>query len=339
MRSDAMEIFEWIRQELKPRSCNSEELIYDDMESQSCRSLPIIYQHFDTAKKAHWRDRGAAFDFLYSIMGEHKRLLDFGPGDGWPSLIVAPFATEVIGVEGSHRRVEVCTQNAERLGIENARFLYVAPGEPLPFEDSELDGVMAASSVEQTPGPEATLAELFRVLKPGGRLRINYESLNRYRDGQERALWLFGLDGGRCRLILEDRDIDGERAVRYGLTYGIGTEDLKTVALNRSDVLSFENIALDFFETTRGSIVDACACVTIHPSGPTLKRWLRDTGFSDILPTQSGIYTAGELFDNWPEATRPADMEALDRLLSPIVKTVVKLPAPIGADPMITAVK
>ncbi len=43
------------------------------------------------------------------------------------------------------------------------------PGEPLPFEDASFDGVTAGSSIEQTPDAKATLAELCRVLKPGGR--------------------------------------------------------------------------------------------------------------------------------------------------------------------------
>ncbi len=31
---DGEELFQWIEQELHPRRCNSEEFIYDDMESQ-----------------------------------------------------------------------------------------------------------------------------------------------------------------------------------------------------------------------------------------------------------------------------------------------------------------
>jgi SAM-dependent methyltransferase len=330
-----MDVFEWIRRELRPRPSNSEELVYDHMESQSERSLPLIYQPFDVMKKSHWRDRGAAYDYLYSTEGAHKRLLDFGPGDGWPSLIVAPFAAQVIGVEGSHRRVEVCTQNAARLGITNADFVYVAPGTRLPFEDGTFDGVMAASSVEQTPDPRATLAELFRVLRPAGRLRIAYESLNRYRDGRQRDFWLYSIDSCRCGLILEDRDIEGERAIRYGLTYAMACEELKAAALDKSGDLDLENISVSLLEGTRGSLIDARLCATIHPSSRTLGAWLGDIGFSEIMPTHSGIHAAGQLFDNWPPEEWPKDMESLDRLLMPIVDT----PAPVELDPMITARK
>jgi len=222
-----MDIFDWIKVNLKPEVCTSDRFIYDDMDSQSGRSLPIIYQPFDLREKSHWQDRGALFDFLYSTRGEGKRLLDFGPGDGWPSLIVAPFVSEVVGVDGSHRRVDVCTENATRMGLANARFYYTAPGSPLPFEDDSFDGVMAASSVEQSPDPRRTLQELFRVIRPGGHLRITYEALNRYRNGQERDIWLCQTNDHQCRLILFDRTIDREVAVQYGITYDLSEEEFK----------------------------------------------------------------------------------------------------------------
>ena len=160
-----VDVLEWIRETLKPVPCTSEELVYNDMDSQSEQSLPVVYQPFDPNKRSHWDDRGHILDYLLSTEGEEKRLLDFGPGDGWPSLGVAPFAEEAVGVDASLRRVQVCTENARRLGISNARFIHVAPGNALPFESETFDGVMAASSVEQTPDPKFTLRELFRAVK------------------------------------------------------------------------------------------------------------------------------------------------------------------------------
>ena len=113
----------WIEEQLKPETCSSDELIYNEMESQSTYSLPIIYVPFDGRKRSHWADRGAMFDFLFSTKGFGKKLLDFGPGDGWPSLIVAPYVTEVIGVDASQKRIEICTQNASKLGIKNTNLL------------------------------------------------------------------------------------------------------------------------------------------------------------------------------------------------------------------------
>ena len=133
-----MELFEWIESQLKPQLVDSVEFMYDAMESQSGFCLPIIYQPFDAAKRAHWRDRGSLFDFLCATRCKGKRVLDFGPGDGWPSLIIAPHVQEVVGVDGSQRRVSVCKENAEKLNIKNARFMYVTPGQVLSFDDEIL---------------------------------------------------------------------------------------------------------------------------------------------------------------------------------------------------------
>ncbi|HHT43438.1 MAG TPA: class I SAM-dependent methyltransferase [Firmicutes bacterium] len=103
-----MNLFQWIEAELAPVRTTSTALIYDDLESQSGRSLPLIYQPFDCGAPGHWADRGALFDFLYTSQSEGKLVLDFGPGDGWPSLPMAPYVEQVVGVDASQRRAEVC---------------------------------------------------------------------------------------------------------------------------------------------------------------------------------------------------------------------------------------
>lgn len=49
------------------------------------------------------------------------------------------------------------------------------------FEDGSFDGVMAATSIEQTPDPREALRKIYRVLRPGGHLRLDYEGLGYYR--------------------------------------------------------------------------------------------------------------------------------------------------------------
>jgi len=334
-----MDVFNWLEATLSPRDCTSEEFIYDDMDSQSGRLLPIIYQPFNAAERSHWQDRGSLFDYLFSTQGEGKKLLDLGPGDGWPSLIVAPWAGEVVGVEGSLRRVAVCTENAGRLGIENAHFVHVAPGTRLPFEDDSFDGAMAASSIEQTPDPYATLQELFRVLRPSGRLRVGYESLGQYRDGQEREAWLWPIDERTCRLMLYDRHIDRERVRQYGVTFAMSGEELTGRLPGEGKDLSFTALTPAGLDRLRPTIVDARVCTTIHPSGRTCASWLSEIGFRQVLPTHSGARFAGGLFDRIPKEHRPTEMQGVDALVRPAVEVAVQMPAPWDIDPMITAIK
>lgn len=211
-------VFNWIEEKLIPKPCTSEKFIYNELESQSGYSLPIIYQPFDATQILHWKDRGQLYHFLYSTDGEGKTLLDFGPGDGWPSLIVTPHVKQVIGIDSSIKRVDVCTENAKRMGIINTKFIKYEVGTKLPFDDNTFDGIMAASSIEQTPDPKKTIKELYRVIKPGGKLRIYYEALGRYRNKQEKDIEITEISKTSCKLILYNRNIEKEYAVQYALT-------------------------------------------------------------------------------------------------------------------------
>lgn len=333
------EVFAWIEEELRPRPADSTELFYDLMDSQGMYQLPIIHTAFDPGNRYHWADRGAMFDFLLSTRGEGNRLLDFGPGDGWPSLIVAPFAGEVIGVDGSQRRVEVCAENARRLGIKKARFMYSKTGDRLPFTANTFDGIMAASSVEQSPDPRETLREFHRVLKPGGRLRVQYEALTRYRDRQEQALDLLPTGHRASRLVLYDRRIDEEKVRHYGLDLAMSEREVKKLLSTRGGPVAFPMVTVPFLNGIRSSITGALVCDLVHPSGRTFVRWLGEAGFSSIQPTHSGIAFARRLFDNLYDNERPKTLEAIDRYLRPMVGIVIELAAPIETDPLITAVK
>jgi len=334
-----MDILEWINKELKPESCNSDRFIYDDMDSQSGHCLPIIYEPFDATKKSHWADRGWMFDYLLSTHGEGKLLMDFGPGDGWPSLIVAPYASKVIGIEGSTRRAQVCMENAARLEISNAEFVYVPQGSPLPFDDNIFDGIMAATSVEQSLDPRSTLKELFRVLKPDGRFRIAYESLEAYRNGHERDIWMHPVDDHKCIMILFDRDIDNECAMQYSVTFTLSAEEIRNIFSAENSLVTFDKITIPLLESIRSSITDCRACRTIHPSGKTLVSWLREIGFGEVIPSHNGSRIAGQLFESLPEESRPGTLTQADEYLKPVIKAVVDMPAPVETDPMITAVK
>lgn len=333
-----MEVFEWIEANLVPEPCSSVDLLYDYMESQSFECLPVIYKPFDAANRSHWCDRGSMFDFLHATRGEGARLLDFGPGDGWPSLIVAPHAGEVVGVDGSERRVRVCRENAKRLGLDNTEFVHVAPGDPLPFDHESFDGIMAASSIEQAPDPRAVLEEFYRVLKPGGRLRMTYEDLDRYRDSSRHETWIWRLDGDRTRLVLYDRRIEEEFAAMYGITFRGATEDVG-LPVDDSGVLPFDRLSPQLLESVKQYVTGAAVCRLSHPSGRTYSDWLHEIAFGEVIPSHSGAHFSGELFDRLPADERPGDMNSIDAMIGRAVGVVVDMRAPIASNPRITAVK
>ncbi|MGI6131623.1 MAG: class I SAM-dependent methyltransferase [Bacillota bacterium] len=337
-----MDAIQWIKAHLAPVQCTSDRFFYDAMESQSEYGLPVIYKAFDPGKAWHWDDRGRILDYLFATRGQGARLLDFGPGDGWPSLPVAPFAGEVVGADASARRVEVCAGNAARMGITNARFVHVPAAGPLPFEDESFDGVMVASSIEQTPDPRQTLREIHRVLRPGGRLRMDYEGLGYYRGGKEREVWLLDM-GEACRVIIYDRHIEQERADQYGLDFAMSAGEvasaLTAAAGASAGAVGIEHATPDTLDALRPAITGAWVCTLSHPSGASYARWLREIGFSIVRPTHNGGRFARELFGKMLPEDRSTSLEGVTQLLSPLVQVVVEMPAPVEMDPMITAVK
>jgi SAM-dependent methyltransferase len=334
-----MNIFEWIQSELHPAACTSVEFMYDDMDSQSDYCLPIIYKRFNVADRSHWRDRGSCFDFLYATRSAGKKVLDFGPGDGWPSLIIAPYVQEVVGVDASQRRVEVCKENAARLGISNATFIHAAPGTSLPFEDETFDSIVAASSIEQTPEPYCTLQELYRVLRNGGRLRIDYEGLRRYLGGREQEVYVDDTGDEMSSLTLYDRDLEHETAVMCKICYSMNGDSLKRHFSNTIDTPVFADVTVAKLRLITDRVSDVRTCSLTHPSCATLVTWLDRIGFGDILPSYSGAWFAGQFYDVVSSAERPQDIQGVDDLVRPVVQIVVNMAASMDLDPMITAVK
>ncbi len=328
-----MNAIQWVRGELNPRQVTSDDLIYQQQESQSNHSLPIIYEPFNAKKRTHWRDRGATFDFL-AAAGD-GRLLDLGPGDGWPSLTLAPLVGSVTGVDASDRRTQVCLANAQRMGIFNFRATTVPAGQPLPFADESFDGAVAASAIEQTPNPRATLQELHRVLRPGGHLRIWYESVAKYRGGQEQDLTGWSLDAYNAYLLLADRRVDEERMTYYGLRIAAPIAKVE----EQLGLLAIDRLTPARLEELRPLIVDAAQTSLALPGCRTFMTWLREAGFRTVTPTYWGGWFAERLYESLGPDRRPHELADLDRLLRPTVSVAVQMEAPVRLDPPITAVK
>lgn len=135
-------------------------------EIQECR----IYE-------SDWKDLYDYLNFLkhkkaYVRAGEMARglrAMDFGCGSGYGTIILADEAAHVVGADASPRAIEFCSEHHAKPNLE---FKKITPNQRLPFDDGAFDVISSFQVIEHVPDVPPYLAELKRVLKPGGKLLI-----------------------------------------------------------------------------------------------------------------------------------------------------------------------
>ncbi len=116
-------------------------------------------------------------------------VLDVGCGPGNVALRIAQLAPSVAvtGVDISPGMIEVASLHAADLGLATRTSFQVGDVKALPFEDERFDLVVSSFSLHHWADPAGGLAEVYRVLKPGGQARI-YDLpdwVRRYVHGQD----------------------------------------------------------------------------------------------------------------------------------------------------------
>jgi arsenite methyltransferase len=109
-------------------------------------------------------------------------VLDVGTGDG----LIAFGALEQVGSAGrvifsdiSSDLLEECKRLAAELGVTDRCEFVEASADALPFDDESVDVVTTRSVLIYLLDKEPAVRELYRVLRPGGRLSI-FEPINRF---------------------------------------------------------------------------------------------------------------------------------------------------------------
>ena len=109
--------------------------------------------------------------YLLPCLRPGQRLLDFGCGPGTISLGLAKAVApgEMHGIDMEESQVELARSVVQAHGVGNAHF-HVGDVTDVPFEDGFFDVAHCSNVLMHVPDTAAVLAEVKRVLKPGGTL-------------------------------------------------------------------------------------------------------------------------------------------------------------------------
>ncbi len=106
---------------------------------------------------------------------EGETVVDLGSGGGIDVFLAAQKTGPsglAIGIDMTQEMIDLARKNAEQGGYANTRF-YLAEITNMPLEDDSVDCVISNCVLNLVPDKQAAMQEIFRILKPGGRLAIS----------------------------------------------------------------------------------------------------------------------------------------------------------------------
>jgi ubiquinone/menaquinone biosynthesis C-methylase UbiE len=112
-------------------------------------------------------------DFL-AVWDGGNPILDVGTGTAQiPLELCRQAATaRVVAIDRAHEMLRVAQENVRRAGLETRLNLEICDAKSMPFDNHGFGAVISNSIVHHIPDPQRVLAEMIRVLRPGGTLLV-----------------------------------------------------------------------------------------------------------------------------------------------------------------------
>lgn len=132
---------------------------------------------------------------ISSLTPATGKILEVAPGPGYLSIILAKQGYDVTGIDISADFIEICKKNAAEEGVKIS-FLQGSASD-IKFEDSTFNSIICSAAFKNFKEPVKALAEMYRVIKPGGVALIidmNPNSTNLAQDEELKKLGSVGFD-------------------------------------------------------------------------------------------------------------------------------------------------
>ena len=136
-------------------------------------------RHFDRWSQTYERDSAARWlrkvqtaALAALALNENDVLLDLGCGTGAAVRDAARQVRRAAGFDLSPGMIAEARDRARDEHLDNVEFAEGDVSAPLPFEDGAFTAIVCTTAFHHFPRPRETIAEVARVLRPGGRLVI-----------------------------------------------------------------------------------------------------------------------------------------------------------------------
>jgi len=157
--------------------------VHDFWNRQSCdthiaASDKFTRDYFEEIETFRYRDQPCIHAFAQFTRYYGKRVLEVGFGSGTDFIQWLRAGAVATGIDLTEEALDNLNHRIKVYGLPAPERIQVGDAEALPFESNSFDLGYSFGVLHHTPNTEKAIAELVRVVQPGGEIKIMLYNLN-----------------------------------------------------------------------------------------------------------------------------------------------------------------